>query len=276
VSFATRYGPWALVAGASEGVGVVFARALAERGLNRVLLARRKAVLDDVAAALRADARVETRTLAVDLAQQGAMAAIADGTAGLDVGLVVYCAGADPRYEPLLAGPVDAALSMVQRNCVVPVQVCHHFAAPMVARGRGGIVLFGSAAGFVGAPKLAAYAASKAFDMVFAEALWAELQPQGVDVLGLILGETDTPALRRLREKLGHRDRDDSPLAGAASADAVVAEALDHLANGPTCLVGDQARGAAKLFGSMPRNDAVRVMIQASARTMGAAQREGS
>jgi uncharacterized protein len=275
VSFATRYGPWALVLGASEGVGSAFARALAERGLHVALLARRQAVLDAVAAELRGASGVETRTLAVDLAQPGAMAAIAAGTASLDVGLVVYCAGADPGYEPFLAGPVETALSMVQRNCVVPMQVCHHFAAPMVSRGRGGIVLFGSAAGFVGAPNLAAYGASKAFDMVFAEALWAELQPKGVDVLGLILGETDTPALRRLRGKLGRRDRADAPLPGAATVDAVVAEALEQLSNGPTCLVGEQVKTAAKLFGAMPRNDAVRAMIRATAQTMGA-RREGS
>jgi short-subunit dehydrogenase len=149
------------------------------------------------------------------------------------------------------------------------MQLCHHFAPPMAERGRGGIVLFGSAAGFAGAPALAAYGASKAFDMVFAEALWAELNPKGVDVLGLILGETDTPALRRLREQLGRRDDPDAPLAGAMSADAVVAEALAGLSNGPTCLVGEQVRLAAKLLGGIPRNDAVRLMIQASAHTMG-------
>jgi short-subunit dehydrogenase len=274
MTFADRYGPWALVAGASEGVGSVFAGSLAERGVNVVLLARRQAVLDQVAARIRSDTGAETRTLAVDLARPDAMALVAAATAGLDVGLVVYCAGADPNFQPFLAHSVDTALAMVQRNCVVPVQMCHHFAGPMVARGRGGIVIFGSAAGFAGAPNMVAYGASKAFDMVFAEALWAELHPKGVDVLGLILGETDTPALRRLRERLGHRDRADTQIPGATSADEVVAEALQNLTNGPTCLVGESVRTAAKVLGGLSRNEAVRLMIQASARTMGSGAKE--
>jgi len=276
MSFATRYGPWALVAGASDGVGAAFVRAIAERGLNVVMLARRKSVLDEVAAAIRADTGVETRSVAIDLARPDAMTAIADETAGLEVGFVVYCAGADPSYQPFLANPIETALAMVQRNCVAPVQMCHHFAGPMVARGRGGIVLFGSGAGFAGAPNMVAYGASKAFDMVFSEALWAELSPQGVDVLGLILGETDTPALRRLRERLGHRESPDAPIPGAASVEEVVREAFENLSNGPTWLVGERLRQAAKFLGGLSRNEAVQLMIQASAGTMGSARREGS
>jgi len=268
-TFAGRYGPWALVAGASEGVGSTFARALAGRGVNVVLLARRKAVLDEVAAAIRADVGVETRTLAVDLARPDAMASIADATAGLDVGIVVYCAGADPNYQPFLANPIETAMAMVQRNCVVPMQMCHYFARAMVARGRGGIVLVGSAAGFAGAPNMVAYGASKAFDMVFAEALWAELHPKGVDVLGLILGETDTPALRRLRERLGHRESPEAKIPGAATVEEVISEAFENLSNGPTWIVGERLRQAARFLGGLSRHEAVQFMIQASAGAMG-------
>jgi short-subunit dehydrogenase len=271
MSFADRYGPWAVVAGASDGVGAAFAHSLAERGVNVVLLARRQQVLDEVAAAIRADTGVEARTLPVDLAREGATAAVARAAAGLDVGTLVYCAGADPNFQPFLAHPVETALAMVRRNCIVPLELCHHFARPMVARGRGGIVLFGSGAGFAGAPNLVAYSASKAFDMVMAEALWAELHEQGVDVLGLILGETDTPALRRLRARLGRRDVPDAPIAGAATPDEVVREALENLSNGPTCLVGETMRAAARFLGGLSRNEAVRLMIQASASTMGGA-----
>jgi hypothetical protein len=102
--FADRYGPWALVAGASEGVGAAYARAMAERGLDVVLLARRQGVLDEVAAAIRADTGAEARAVAVDLAAHDAMARIVDATAGLEVGMVMYCAGADPNFEPFLAG----------------------------------------------------------------------------------------------------------------------------------------------------------------------------
>lgn len=110
---------------------------MAERGLNVVLLTRRQDTLDTVAAAIHTDTGVDTRTIPVDLAAPDAMANITRATDGLEVGTVVYCAGADPNYEPFLANPVEVPLALVQRNCVVPIQVCHHFAAPMAERGRG-------------------------------------------------------------------------------------------------------------------------------------------
>jgi short-subunit dehydrogenase len=270
MSFANRYGPWAVVAGASEGVGSAFAREIAGRGVNVVLLARRQAVLDEVAAAIGGQTGVETRCVAVDLSRSDAITTVLEATAGLEVGLLVYCAGADPNYQPLLANPIEVATSMVQRNCIVPLQMCHGFARDMVARGRGGIVLVGSGAGFAGAPNMVAYGASKAFDMVMAEALWAELHDKGVDVLGLILGETDTPALRRLRRRLGHRDDVAAPLTRAATVDEVITEAFANLANGPTWIVGESLRQAMRYLGSMSRNEAVQLMIQASAATMAA------
>ncbi|GAY15733.1 SDR family NAD(P)-dependent oxidoreductase [Mycobacterium sp. shizuoka-1] len=267
--FARKYGPWALIAGASDGVGAAFAGALAERGLNVVLLARRAAVLDDVAAAIRDHHGVQTRTLAVDLAEHGAAAAIAEATADLDVGFLVYCAGADPGFRPFLSTSIGAAESMVQRNCVVPMQLCHHFAAPMVERGRGAIVMFGSGAGFVGGPNMVAYGASKAFDMVFAEALWSELRNTGVDVIGLILGKTDTPALRRLEHQRGTLASEDESPAGAVPVADVIEEAFANLTNGPTVLVGEQMRGFGQLLAAMNRNDAALLMAQSVATAMG-------
>ena len=270
--FVGRYGPWALVAGASDGVGAAFARALAERGLDVVLLARRQALLDEVAAAIRADTGVDTRAVAIDLSAPGAMAKIVAANAGLEIGMLMYCAGADPNYEPFLASPVEAALAMVQRNCALPMQLCHHFAGPMKARGRGGIVLLSSGAALVGAPNMVAYAASKAFDLVMAEALWAELHDEGVDVLGLVLGLTDTPALRRLLARRGNlaSEGDTTPIPGASTPAEVVADAMANLANGPTWFVGEQLRAAAPQLGALPRGDAVRLMIQMGSSAMGA------
>lgn len=269
--FARRYGPWAVVAGASEGVGAEFARAVADHGVNVVLLARRQGVLDEMAAAIRADTAVEARAIAVDLSDDDAAGSVVDATADLDVGLLMYCAGADPNYASFLGSPVDTALAMVHRNCVVPMALCHHFAAGMVDRGAGGIVLVGSGAGLVGGPNMVAYAATKAFDMVMAESLWAELHDRGVDVLGLILGVTDTPALRRLLASRGQLPSvdDSTPIPGAATAEEVVAEALANLSNGPTWFVGEQLREGAKHLGGMARGDAVRMLIRMSATTMG-------
>jgi short-subunit dehydrogenase len=271
VTFATKYGPWALVAGASDGLGAAFAAGLAERGVNVVLLARRREVLDRVAVEINSRTSVETRTLAIDLAEVGAATAIAAATSDLEIGFLVYCAGADPNFEPFLANPIEAAEAMVQRNCMVPTQLCHHFAPPMVERGSGGIVIFGSGAGLAGGPNMVAYGASKAFDMVLAEALWAELHDKGVDVLGLILGKTDTPALRQLEHSRGQiSSPDDVPL-GAATVDDVIAEAFENLTNGPTRMVGEDMRAAVQMMASLNRNQIVEFMKQASAATMGPA-----
>lgn len=269
MTFTAKYGPWALVAGASEGVGAAFAEELARRGIDIVLVARRQAALDEVAAGIRQRTGRQTRTCAVDLAVPEAATAVAAATEDLDIGFLVYCAGADPRFEPFLAQPVRAAEAMVWRNCMVPVQLCHHFASAMVRRGGGGIVLFGSGAGLVGGPNMVAYGATKAFDLVFAEALWSELHDKGVDVLGLILGKTDTPALRRLEHSRGQIDSEDRRPPDAVTVDEVIREAFDNLANGPTCLVGDQMRAAASMLGSLTRNEAARLMAQAIAAAMG-------
>jgi short-subunit dehydrogenase len=263
-AFADRYGPWALVAGASEGVGAAYARAVAERGLHVALLARRQNILDEVAAGIGADTGVQTRAIAVDLAEHGAMAKILDATADLEIGMVMYCAGADPNYEPFLANPIEIPLAMVHRNCVVLMQICHHFARPMVARGKGGIVLVSSGAALAGGANMVAYSATKAFDMVMAEALWAELHDKGVDVLALVLGVTDTPALRRLLARRGNlaSPDDTTPIPGAITAAATAAEAIANLSNGPTWFVGEPLREGARMLGAMTRSDAVKMVLQ--------------
>lgn len=255
-----------MVAGASEGVGAALARELAARGLGVVLLARRQAALDEVAAGLPGEARV----VVVDLAAGDAAGRVAAATAGLDVGFVAYCAGADPHYAPFLTQPVEHAVAMVQRNCVTALRLCHHFAAPMQARGRGGIVLVSSGAGLIGGPNMVAYGASKAFDMVMAEALWAELHPAGVDVLGLVLGVTDTPALRRLLVARDQLADVDTPVAGAATPEHVAAQALAHLDAGPTHFATEDVRAGASHLGAMTRSEAAHLMLDLAATTMGA------
>ncbi len=269
MTFATKYGPWALVAGASDGVGAAFAEELAERGVNVVLLARRQAVLDQVAAEIETKTSAQTRTLAIDLTQPDAASAVAAATSDLAIGMLVYCAGADPDFQPFLANPIRAAEAMVQRNCMVPMQLCHHLAPAMVDRGSGGIVIFGSGAGLAGGANMVAYGASKAFDMTFAEALWAELHDKGIDVLGLILGKTDTPALRELEHRRGLLSSPDETPPDAAAVADVVAEAFENLGNGPTLMVGDMMRAAAQLLASVSRKQAVELFAQASAAAMG-------
>lgn len=269
MTFASKYGPWALIAGASDGMGAAFAKGLAERGVNVVLLARRRSALELVAAEIYSATSAQTRILTMDLAEPGAAVSIAEATSDLAIGFLVYCAGADPNYEPFLANPIEDAEAMVQRNCMVPMQLCHHFAPAMVERGSGGIVIFGSGAGLVGGPNIVAYGASKAFDMVFAEALWSELHDKGVDVLGLILGKTDTPALRELEYSRGQISSPDEVPRGAAAVTDVITEAFENLTNGPTLMVGEMMRAAAQLVASVTRKQAVELFAQAAAAAMG-------
>ena len=114
-----------------------------------------------------------------------------------------------------------------------------------------------------------AYGATKAFDMVFAEALWTELHDSGVDVLGLILSKTDTPALRRLEFERGQMSSLDERPKDTATVEEVLSEAFENLANGPTWIVGENIRAGAQLLGSLLRNDAVRLIMQASPAAMG-------
>ena len=247
MDFAQKYGPWAVVAGASEGIGSSVARLLGERGVNTVLVARRQAALDEVAAKVHA----ETRTVALDLSGDDAHHALASAADGLDVGLLIYNAGADPNASRFLDKPLATWQALVRRNVNTVLGVCHHFGSGMAKRGKGGIVLVTSGAAWVGGDYLAAYGASKAFDLVLGEALWAELRPLGVDVLSMVLGATDTPAFRQV---LHGRE-----FPGMADPDEVARQMLDNLAEGPTYPPGGSP------FGGISRRQAVEMISQASA-----------
>jgi uncharacterized protein len=251
VSFAERYGPWAVIAGASEGVGASVARALGDRGVNVVLVARRQAALDEVAGTVA----TQTRTIALDLSTAAANDALVAATADLDVGLLVYNAGADPHMSRFLDQPVDVWQALLARNCTTVVDAAHHFGSRMVERGRGGIALVSSGAAWAGGSHLAVYGASKAFDLLLAESLWVELGPLGVDVLAMVLGATDTPALRRLLD----RNMGDRNIGDLAASDDVARDLLDNLGNGPT-FPPDPS-----LLGTLPRRDAVQLMSQGAA-----------
>jgi short-subunit dehydrogenase len=273
---ATRYGPWAVVAGASEGVGSAFAEEVARLGVNVVVLARRRPVLEELAGRIEAESGVEVRVVVADLAEATASATVVEATADIDVGLLMYNAGANADHRRFLDVPLDSSLRMLHRNCVVPTELCHHYAPAMADRGRGGIILVTSGAAFAGAPNMVIYGATKAYDMLFAEALWTELHDRGVDVLSLVLGETDTPALRRLRAQRGVVDDPDAPLPGASTAEEVVADAIEHLPLGPSWMVGEQLRAGAPLMAGMTRNELVALMVEMSASVMGAEPTPGT
>jgi short-subunit dehydrogenase len=260
-AFRARYGPWALVAGASVGLGAAFAEALAARGLRLILVARRPGPLAALAGRLRDGAGVEVRTAALDLGAAGLADAVRDLTRGLPVGLVVYNA-ADSRVGEFMDQSLDDHLHTIDVNCRGPVVLAHLLGKEMAARGRGGIVLVSSLAGFQGSALVATYAATKAFDTVLAEGLWDELRGRGVDVLACCAGATRTPSYEASRPRGGV-----APMAPAA----VVADALAALGRRPSTIPGATNRLARLVMGHlMPRRVAVRIMGTTTRRMYGA------
>ncbi len=228
MSFAERYGPWAVIAGASEGTGRAFARKIAANGVPSVLLARRREPLMALAGEIRAESGVECVTATVDLAAPDALDRIVAAVGPREVGLFVNNAGADTNGARFLDRGVEAWLQLARINVMTMLRCCHHFAGPMRARGRGGLLLVNSGACYGGASHMATYTASKAFMLCFGEGLWAELRQHGVDVLTLVLGQTDTPAFRKLLAEKGMPFPDK-----AASPDDVAALGLERLPYGP-------------------------------------------
>jgi short-subunit dehydrogenase len=254
MDFAETYGPWAMIAGGSEGLGVTFAHRLAERGLNLVLIARKPEPLEATAAEVRAAHGREVRTLAMDLTGPDAVDKIAAATTGCQFGLLVYNAGADARFAPFMDRPVDEHERMAALNVLTPLRLVRWLAEGMVARKKGGIILLSSMASLAGYPGNLVYSATKAFANTFAEGLWVELGREGVDVLGMVIGLARTPAMARLGVDF------DGPNPCAEPLD-LADEALANLKNGPLIHAGGMEERALMLR-SLPRAKATRMLAR--------------
>jgi short-subunit dehydrogenase len=222
-----RYGAWALVTGASSGIGAAFAHALARDGVSLVLSARREDRLRALAAALAREHGVETHVVALDLAAPGAAARLADAVADREVGIAVLNAGFGHigRFE---AADEAQLVAMVELHCTAPLVLARRLVPAMRERGRGAIVLTGSLAAKQPMPLHATYAASKAFVELFGEALWAELRGTGVDVLVVEPGTTDTE-FQAVAGEIAH---------AGDPAERVVGVALERLGRQPSVAVG--------------------------------------
>lgn len=228
MSFAERYGPWAVISGASEGTGRAFARQVAASGIHCILLARREAPLAELAEQIRSESGVECICASVDLSLPDAFEKIVGVVGDREIGLFINNAGADPNGSHFLDKEVDTWIGMINRNLVTTQRCTHHFAGLMRKRGKGGLLFVGSGAGWGGGPFMATYSGAKAFDLCFTESLWAELKPHNVDVLHLVLTVTDTPALRQLLE-----DKKQPLPSRMAPPENVAAVGLAQLGRGP-------------------------------------------
>ena len=226
-SLKERYGPWALITGASSGLGAEFARQLSGKGINLILVARRKERLENLAAELEGRNNVEVKTIVVDLSRPDFMSFIHPVVRTVEVGLLVNNAGFGLAGN-FLQNDLERELEMLDVNCRAPLILTHELGTQMVKRNRGGIILLSSISGFIATPFMTHYTASKAYNLFFGEGLWYELKEQGVDVLALCPGGTRT----EFHQLAGIR------AIGAMPVEPVVTLALRKLGKKPSAISG--------------------------------------
>jgi short-subunit dehydrogenase len=237
-----RFGPWALVTGASSGIGAEFARQLAQHKFNLVLVARRKQRLDALAEGLRRDSKIQTKVIAVDLARPDFLHLILAEADAIEIGLLVNNAGFGLTGR-FIEHEMDRELDLLNVNCRAPMLLSHVFARQMAKRKRGGIIMVSSVSGYVSTPYEASYSASKVYELFLAEALRYELKNDGVEVLALCPGVTQT----EFHELAG------SPPVAAMAAGPVVRAALRKLGKKPVTVPGWHNRMLVGLLKITPR-----------------------
>jgi hypothetical protein len=256
--FQSKYGPWAVVAGASVGIGEAMAKLMAQRGLNLVIIARRKDVLEKSCAAMRQQyPAIEVRGLPLDLALDDASEQIAAATQDLDVGMLIYNAALAPNGA-FWAIDMDRYHQLFNVNMHTIFNLVHHFGPKMMAKRRGGIILTSSMAGQTAQPYLVAYAASKAWNTNFVLSLWGELKPYNVDVLSPIVSATDTPGLKDCMDPTYYKFLTAQKM---QTADEVAVEAIKFLGKQPVVVTGKHNRLFLSMYRLMGANRGLKFMI---------------
>jgi short-subunit dehydrogenase len=258
---AVKFGPWALVTGASSGIGTEFARQLAAAGLNLVLAARRATLLEEVQSELERDFGIRCRSLQVDLTEDGFVEKVIEATSDLDVGLLVSNAGIGAPQE-FLKAERNELIRTVKVNSLAHLELIHHFAPRLAKRQRGGIMLVGALGATIrGLPYLANASASKAYVQAFGESLHEEFRPLGVHVTVLLPGLVDTATYRQFGFHLVSTPMKPLPV------EIAVAEGLAALAaNRPVQIPGRMNRLIQNLPDSINRNYFSKLMKQLASR----------
>jgi short-subunit dehydrogenase len=261
--YVARYGPWALVVGGSAGVGAAAAREAAARGLNVVSVARRTGLLEEQRADLESRYRVRVRPVTLDLAEPAAAEALLRAVDGLEIGLLIYNAAAEPRGY-FLDLPLAEHLTNLHVNGALPTVLVHHLGARMAGRGHGGIVLVSSLGALQGGKVFTSYFASKAYLWILAEGLWAELREAGVDVAAYIVGATKTSNYKGqvADPTVGSLAGDPAAarLKDPADASDVGRRILDIVSEGPTAFVDEVDEHTARSVLGLSRRAAVERM----------------
>jgi hypothetical protein len=246
-----RFGPWALVTGASSGIGREFARQIAAAGTNVVLVARRESLLEEVGRNLAKDFGVEYRAVAADLSHAGFLEKLAEATDYLDLGLIVSNAGTGNPGK-FLTIDREELQNLLRLNTMSHLDIAHHFGQKLARRRKGGLLFVGAMGALAGNPYMANDVAAKAYVLILGESLHYDFQQMGLNVTVLTPGATDTPVLT----KFGI-DAATMPMK-PMSVEQCVAEGLAALsANRATCIPGRMNRIMLNL---MPRS-LVRKMV---------------
>lgn len=255
-SFKEAYGPWAMIAGGSEGIGGAFATEIAKNGINVVLIARRADVLAQKAAELTEQFSIEVKTILQDLADPNLVSELSKQTADIEIGLLVYNA-AVASVGAFFAGSLEKEHAGIDVNCRGPLNLIYHYGKKMIERKQGGIVLMSSMAGMRGSPFHAHYAATKAYNIVLAEGLWYEFKPYNVDVLACIAGLTSSPEIMK-----AVKDQKMAQNVSFMTPAEVVGEAFDALGKQPSIITGKENRSGNEILESLPRNQAIEILAK--------------
>jgi uncharacterized protein len=232
MSLKQKYGPLALVAGASEGIGAAFSTYLAAAGLDLVLIARRKDPLDQLAILLIEKYGIRVACINCDLSDTDAAQTIREAVKGREINMLVYNAALS-YIGPFEKNSMEHHNKIANTNMITPMNMLQIFGEPMLKNGKGALILMASLAGFQGSGFLAAYAATKAFTRILAESLWYEWKNRGVDVIACCAGATATPNFVKTKpEKKGFfAPRVQIP-------EEVVQECMSQLGKKPSLVVG--------------------------------------
>ena len=197
----TKYGDWAIITGASSGIGLELATQLASAGFNLIINARNLDKLQAVEKQLKSLYPIEIKIVVSDVSETEGIDQIIQSSSGLTIGLLIVSAGFGTSGN-FINSSLHAEINMLRVNCEALLALTHHYSQQFVQQKRGGIILMSSMVAFQGTPYSANYAATKAYVQTLAEGLAVELKPKGVDILAAAPGPVESGFSQRANMKM--------------------------------------------------------------------------
>lgn len=247
LNLSQKYGEWALVTGASSGIGEEFAKQLAKLGMKLILVARRKYRLEALSDYLKKEYNTESIIANVDLSKENFLDELFKCTNGKEIGILINNAGFGSTGE-FISCNTDKEIEMIKVNCIAPTLLTHYYLPEMIKRKKGAIIFLGSTVAFQPTPIMTTYSATKAFNLFMGEALWWELKKYNIDVLALNPGGTNTEFQRIAKIGVGPLPREASD---------VVKTALRALGKKPSVVDGLKNKLITTFIKVIPRRIAV-------------------